>query len=502
MRYIIGIDIGTTHVKAVVASATGQVLNEAKKSYPSSQPSAGYHEQDAEYIFQSVLQVLKQAGDTITDKHSIACISFSSAMHSLLAVDKDGNPLTPAITWADTRSNEYALKLKNTDEGNIIYKLTGTPIHPMSPLCKIAWIKGERRDVFASAHKFISIKEYIFYHLFGEFVIDYAIASATGLFNIHQLQWCNEALQFAGINEGQLSRLVSTDTAFHGLKEVYKSQLGLPASTTFLIGAGDGFLANIGAGAVLPGELALTIGTSGAVRKLGDHPVIDERKRLFNYAFDGKSFLTGGAINNGGIVLDWFLNAFSDNGIADEKDRQLMMEKATAIPAGCDGLIFLPYVYGERAPVWDASAKGVFLGLSPLHTKAHLMRAVLEGICFSLLQIVKTIEEKDAPVQIVYANGGFIQSKLWLKIMADILNKRIAISRSGDASALGAIFLAMHFLGEIKEWKQVKSFVSIDEEFKPDQHTHQKYLQVYAIYEHLYDKLKDDFRKIDLIQNQ
>lgn len=501
MRHIIGIDIGTTHMKAVVATTTGRVLHEAKKGYPSTHSPAGNHEQDAEYIFQSVLQVLKKAGDGIKEKESIACICFSAAMHSLLAIDKLGKPLTPMMTWADTRSNQYAVKLKGTAKGDLIYQRTGTPIHPMSPLCKIAWIKGERPDVFAAAHKFISIKEYIFYHLFGEFVIDYAIASATGLFDIHQLQWCDEALQFAGINADKLSRLVSTDTAFSELREDYSSQLNLPAKVPFLIGAGDGFLANIGAGAILPGELALTIGTSGAVRKIGEHPVNDPGQRLFNYAIDKKTFLAGGAINNGGIVLKWVINAFLDNNVSDEEGSHLIMEKAATVPAGSDGLIFLPYIYGERAPVWDASAKGVFLGITPLHTKAHFMRAVLEGICFSFLQILKAIEEKEEHVQAIYANGGFIQSKLWLRIMADVLNKKIVVSHAGDASAMGAIFLAMKFLGDIKEWKEVKSYVSADEEFFPDQQTHKTYMQLYTIYEHLYDKLKDDFKKLDLIQD-
>jgi gluconokinase len=406
------------------------------------------------------------------------------------------------MTWADTRSNQYAVKLKKTDKGDVIYQRTGTPIHPMSPLCKIAWIKGERIDIFTAAHKFISIKEYIFYHLFGEFVIDYAIASATGLFDIHELQWCDEALQFAGISADKLSRLVSTDTAFSELKKEYSSQLNLPANILFLIGAGDGFLANIGAGAILADELALTIGTSGAVRKIGEQPVNDPGQRLFNYAIDGKTFLTGGAINNGGIVLTWVIKTFLDNNVSDEEGSWLIMEKAATVPAGADGLIFLPYIYGERAPVWDASAKGVFLGITPLHTKAHFIRAVLEGICFSFLQIVKTIEETSGIVNIIYANGGFIQSKLWLRIMADVLNKRICVSHKGDASAMGSIFLAMHYLKEIKNWSEVKRLVSVDEEFYPDQQAHHIYLQNYALYEHLYDKLKEDFQKIDFIQIQ
>ena len=500
MNHIIGIDIGTTHVKAVVAATTGHVLQEIKEGYLTSSPLPGHQEQNADEIFQAVLKVLKQAADTIADKESISCISFSAAMHSLMAVNKTGKPLTPLMTWADTRSNKYAQEIKNTKQGDIIYQDTGTPIHPMSPLCKIAWIREETPAVFAATHKFISAKEYIFYQFFNEFVIDYSIASATGLFDIHQLQWFGESLKFAGISAEQLSNPVSPTHTFTNLKEEYRLLLNLPTNISFLIGAGDGCLANIGAGAVLPGELALTIGTSGAVRKIGDHPVDDQKQRLFNYRLDEKTYLSGGAINNGGILLKWVMDVFFDNELPEQEKMKEIMEKAATVAAGSDGLIFLPYLYGERAPVWDAAAKGVFIGISPKHTKAHFIRAVLEGISFSLLQIVKAIEETGEPVHTIYANGGFIQSPLWLRIMTDILNKKVRVSHAGDASAMGAIFMAMQFLGHINEWKEVKNLVDTDEEFDPDQIVHQYYQENSHIYEHLYEKLKGDFKKIDTLQ--
>jgi gluconokinase len=502
MHHIIGVDIGTTHVKAVVATTAGQVLHETKEGYPTSNPFPGHQEQNANDIFQAVLKVLKMAINSVVDKQSISCISFSSAMHSVMAVNKEGKPLTPLLTWADTRSNKYARAIKNTRQGDIIYRDTGTPIHPMSPLCKIAWIREEMPGMFAAAYKFISAKEYIFHQFFNEFVVDHSIASATGLFDIHQLQWCDESLKFAGISAENLSIPVSSTQAFTQLKEEHRLGLGLPAGIPFLIGAGDGCLANIGAGAVLPGELALTIGTSGAVRKIGDSPVDDKKQRLFNYRLDEKTYLSGGAINNGGIILKWLMDVFLDNDLSEQEKMKELMEKAAAAPAGSMGLIFLPYLYGERAPVWDAAAKGIFVGISPLHTKGHFIRAGLEGICFSLLQIVKAIEETGEPVDTIYANGGFIQSPLWLRIMTDVLNKRIRVSHAGDASAMGAIFMAMQFLGLIKEWKEIKGFVSTDEEFVPDPLSHQRYLENYAIYEHLYERLKDDFKTIDLMQTK
>jgi gluconokinase len=502
MQRIIGVDIGTTHVKAVVASAAGKILYEAKAAYPTLNPFQGYHEQNPNDIFEAVLSVLRESCEFVNDMSTLACVSFSAAMHSMVAVDAEGKPLTSLITWADTRSNKYAQQLKDSREGTLVYERTGTPVHPMSPLCKIAWLRNEMPVVFVNTFKFISGKEYIFYQLFGEFVVDHSIASATGLFDIHQKKWCDESMKFAGITGEQLSRPVSTTQAFTKLKDKYQQLLNLPAGIPFLIGASDGCLANIGAGAVLPGELALTIGTSGAVRKLSQHINSDPGQRLFNYILDDATFLTGGAINNGGIVLKWFLDAFIDEELSDEEKTKGIMEKASRVSPGSEGLIFLPYLYGERAPVWDASAKGVFIGISSMHKKEHFMRAVLEGISFSLLQIVKSIEESGEAVDTVFANGGFIQSSLWVKILADILNKKIVVSHAGDASAMGAVFLAMKYLGTLKEWSDVKAIITADEQFYPDPLLNQQYSANYGIFEHLYEKLKDDFQKIDQIQSR
>jgi gluconokinase len=201
---------------------------------------------------------------------------------------------------------------------------------------------------------------------------------------------------------------------------------------------------------------------------------------------DENTFLTGGAINNGGIVIKWFLDVFMDTDLSDEEKMKDFLKKAADVPAGAGGLIFLPYLYGERAPVWDALAKGVFIGVSSIHKKEHFMRAVLEGISFSLLQIIKSMEETDEPVHTIFANGGFIQSSLWVKILADVLNKKIVVSHAADASAMGAIFIAMKFLGSLKDWRDVKSFIVADEQFYPDPLLHKQYSANYAIFEHLY----------------
>lgn len=204
MSLIIGIDIGTTHTKSIILGTDGKVIFEKKETYPSFQPEPGYHEQDPLEIYQAFISVLRDALAHVGDQAKISGVSFSSAMHGFMAVDAAGKPLTPFITWADIRSQSCAQQLKSSALGKTIHQRTGTAVHPMSPLCKIAWLRNEQPETFAHAAKFISIKEFIFYRFFGEYVIDYSVASATGMLETLTLSWLTEALDWAGIEPDRL----------------------------------------------------------------------------------------------------------------------------------------------------------------------------------------------------------------------------------------------------------------------------------------------------------
>lgn len=493
MKYLIAVDIGTTHTKVLLTTIAGKILQEEKAGYPTYHPSPGFSEQDPVEIFDGVMSALQKVLQALTDKQHIAAICFSAAMHSLMALNEEGKPLTAAYTWADIRSNEYARKLRTTDRGNRLYIQTGTPIHPMSPLCKIAWIKDELPETFKNTYKFISIKEFIFYRLFGKFLVDYSIASATGLFNTHELKWNAASLAFAGITTSYLSKPVSPAHVETALHEIYRERFGFLHDVPFIIGSSDGCLAIPGSGAIMPNEAALTIGTSGALRKIIDRPLPQPGGNLFNYVLTDNVYVTGGATNNAGNVLKWFSENILDKSFSSNQAFNWFMDSAGSSPAGAKGLIFLPYIYGERAPLWNAAAKGVFFGMHGLHTKEDLMRAILEGICFSLRQVMMAIEKAGSSIEVIYASGGFIQSDLWVQMLCNVLNKKVIVSHAADASAMGAIFLAMHHLGYLKEWNEVKNMVDISGTYYPDKNVHQQYLQSFAVFDGLYDKVKDEF---------
>jgi gluconokinase len=493
---MIGIDIGTTHCKGVSLTVEGKLIFEKKLVYSAAGKLNEENEQDPDSILNSVLELLQEIIKVDKNKNLLG-ISFSAAMHGLMVIDKKGNPMTPIFTWADSRSKEYATYLLQQPLAEEIYKNTGLPIHPMSPLCKIIWLRNEMPLIFQQAYKFLSIKEYFFYKLFGEFIVDYSMASATGLFDIHKLIWYEEALSIAGIRNDQLSKPINPQHFESELKEEYQKLLGISNNIPFYIGGSDGCLAQLGCGAINAGEGSLTIGTSGAIRILTTNPGIDKGSRLFCYALSNKHWVAGGPINNGGIILKWFAENILKKPLQSAAELEWFSTTAQHSPAGSGGLIFLPYILGERAPMWDPDACGVFFGLRALHHQQHMMRAIMEGISYALYDVMHAMEETYGTVETLYATGGFIESEFWLQMLADILNKKIIVHDYGDASAIGACFFAMYVNGIMKDFGKIKDFIPLGKTFYPDNKTHKLYGEYISIFLSLYPKLKEDFKKLN-----
>ena len=484
--YLLGIDIGTGSTKAVAVDLEGKSVGSSQHYYPVDSPQAGYSEQDPEIIFKAFVNCITDAVKAIGNLP--IAISLSSAMHSVIPVDKNGNALAPMITWADSRSENIAERIRNSDQGPDIYKTSGTPIHAMTPLCKIIWIKENKPGLFAASYKFISIKEYIWHRLFNVFEVDYAIASATGLFDIIKLNWNTVACDLAGITRDQLSESVNTTYKITDLSTSIAEMLTIDTNTQFVIGASDGCCANLGSYVTEAGVASLTIGTSGAVRITSKQPVYNYQSMIFNYLLNENTFVCGGAINNGGIVLDWLFKTFSAKSSLTHADYELLFEDIAHIPAGSDGLIFLPYLYGERAPIWDTKSCGVFFNIKPQHTQSHFLRAGLEGICFALNNVIESVE-KSSPIERIHISGGFISSPVWVQILADITQKQLITIQQDDASALGAIFLADEALGLNKLGKRPK----MDNEVmvSPNKSNKQIYTDRFSIFKKLYQDLKE-----------
>jgi gluconokinase len=508
MNYIIGVDIGTTSTKSIAFDMNGNVLTKKNISYPIYNLHSSWSEQNPVEMFNAVIDSIKSVILENKDKGNSALgISFSSAMHSIIAVNEEGNPLTDCIIWADSRSKKYAESMKGSELGHEIYMKTGTPIHPMSPLCKLCWLRDNMSDVFRSAYKFISIKEFVFYKLFGKYVVDYSVASATGLFDIHELKWNEDSLELAGITKDRLSIPVSTTYTLKGLRSEYALHMRIDKEIPFIIGASDGCLANLGVNAIKKGDAAVTIGTSGAIRIIADKAKSDSLERIFSYILTEEHYVLGGPVNNGGIVFRWFKDNFSPMEIEAANEQgidsyEILSVEALKIAPGSEGLIFLPYLLGERAPHWDANAKGVFFGINIKHKRAHFLRALMEGVIYGVYSVGRALEETTGNIETIYATGGFVRSELWVQMLSDVFNKRVVIAESYESSCLGAAVLGMKALGIIDQIEEVEKLVPISRTFEPNETTHRVYMRSFEIYERLYTKLKDEFVKISELQEE
>lgn len=467
-KYYAGIDLGTTATKAVVFDCEGEVIYQTSQEYPMYHPVVDWSTQRPEDLLDAVYQCLSE----ITSNFDLSFVSFSAAMQSLILVDNHHQPLTDCMIWADNRAVAESEELKNSELGQEFYRISGIPIHSFSPMTKLVWLKQQKPDLLATAHKLISAKEYIWYHLTNEYTIDTTLASGTGLMDIHTLEWSDKILNFLSIQKTQLSIIVKST------HRAYCKQYNLE----LVSGGGDGVLANLGSGAISTDKMALTIGTSGAVRVVAEKPYIDAKMRTQCYHLVENEYLKLGAVNNGAVVLQWLKNQVLETNESYES----LFEKAEKVQAGANGLLFVPYILGERAPIWDAKAKGIIIGLDMQHQQGHLIRAAMEGILYGLRQIAEVLvpNQKVRKKMNLMVSGGFAKSDFWLQMTADVFQMNVEVSNTIESSAWGAVLIGFESFG-MKITPQNK----IGKSFYPNQENEIIYNDGFEKFKQIYQRL-------------
>jgi gluconokinase len=500
---IVTIELGTNGVRIVAFALNGDAVASMKGSYPTFHTHPDYSEQDPEQIFITMLYLLKNLlTEKLSGSFKVTAICFSSSMHSVLAVDRNGVPIGNAITWADNRGKKEATELKESVFGSEIYELTGTPIHPMSPLIKIAWVNRNDKERFNRTDKFLSIKSYIIQQLTGEVLIDYSLASATGLLNIHTLSWETQALDFSGIHANKLPELRAIGQSAGKLRKEYQRSLGLSPDVLVLVGSSDGCLATLGSGVFGEGRATVSIEDSGAVRVMGKKLVRDESQRLFNYYLDDGYYVSGGPTNNGGVIFEWFAKQFGDfRGPFDiEHTLTNLVRDAETVPPGSAGLIFLPYLLGERAPIWNANARGNFFGINIKHEKSHFVRATIEGILYEIYSIGKTLQTHRR-IDNLTVTGSFASIPFCTQALADIYNLPVSISNSPDSIAQGAFMVCATAMNIYRDLEEAVENAPPQTTFKPEAHRHETYRKYYSIFERVTSKLETEFEEISNLQH-
>jgi gluconokinase len=504
VRLVMGVDIGTSSTKAIATDLAGNVWAVCQRSYPLIHPEPGWVELDPASVMDAARDAIRTVFKQLPLNHLVECISFSTAMHGVMAVDETGIPLSRILTWADTRSVAEVEEIRRHPLFKDLYAKTGLPLHPMSPLCKIRWMQKNRSEIVARTKVFVGFKEYLLYQMTGNWQADYASAAAMGMLDIRKKVWYPPALELAGITAPQLPTLqdpmhansihVHAFARFLGLDPATHENSGseAPRIIKLVLGCTDGPLANLGSGAMHPGLLALTIGTSGAVRMTVPEAIQDHGGRLFSYPFLPGYFTVGGPVNNGGVIIKWFTENILLKPFKDSADFNAFLDEAMTVPPGAEGLICLPWLMGERAPIWNANASGFFIGLQMHHGRAHMMRALVEGICFSLKKIAGMLEEQGCSHESVYASGGFTSSTAWVQMIADIFQKPVYLSHEADASARGAAILGWMCLDgnpcptSFASWQEKQTL------FTPAQEIKKAYQEAYNRFENLAEKYGQD----------
>jgi len=492
---VISVDIGTSSVRACLVNSDLSILFQAQEFIDLFTDINGKAEQDPTQVIEASMRTIAQAADYAKKNNfGIKAISFSNAVSSLVQLNADFNPIGNFLTYADIRSFNEVEILREQYQPDFFMN-SAVPLHASYWLPKMLWLKNNGRINSSSKH-FCTIKDLLVYRLTGRFVTDQSNAVASGICESNTISWNPAFLELMGLNSSNFPEILPTIEKIELLAEI-KSELGLPKDALLVLGATDGVLSSLGAGAVNPGQVTTMIGSSGACRIAANKPLLNQENLTWSYPLADGIWIRGGAMNSGGLVAEWLFDCFyPDLGKSDQtKKFQKVFEEIKNIPAASEGLIFLPYIFGERAPIWDEKARGVFFGIHEQHGRPHFARAVIEGIIyslFSIFEIVRTTELEDVEIR---ATGGYTRSDEFLQLQADIFGHQIHVPEDHEGSSMGAAVLAFFSLGIFKNLRAASDLIGIKKVIKPKENNCIPYQEAYRKFKNLYSVLKPEFRR-------
>ncbi len=503
-RFILAHDLGTTGNKATLFDEEGRLVASTFSGYETSRPQATWAEQDPDDWWRAVTNATRELlSKSRVVPQEIAVISFSGQMMGCLPVDAAGNPLRPCIIWADQRAVMQAARLGELVGEERVYRITGHRISPTYSGSKIAWVRENEPDVFARAHKFLHVKDYIAYRMTGAFVTDRSDASGMNLYDLEHGMWSDEILKAIYLDQSLLPEIHNSTDVIGELTKEAAEQLGLTAGTPVVIGGGDGASAAVGAGAVMEGPAYNYIGSSSWISFAAARPIYDPGRRIFNWAhMVPNMFAPCGTMQAAGGSYQWLQRqvCWSEGHEAVETGEdvyEIMNRRAAESIPGAHGLLFLPYLQGERSPHWNPKARGGFVGLQVTHTRADLIRATLEGISMNLRTILQSFLDANARIDEVILIGGGAKGALWRQILADVFGRPTLRPRLLDeATSLGAAIAGGVGVGLFKDFSIVKQCVEIVNRQVPNPEAQEVYDRLYPIFLSSYNALVPIFDQL------
>lgn len=484
---VVGIDLGTSAVKVLATTTGGREIASGSEFYGLETPHPDFVEQDADLVYRATMHVLERVlADVRLRGSEVAAIGISSAMHGVLCVDESGEPLSRVITWMDRRAHEIADRWRADGNGSALYARTGAPMHPMLPVTKLRWLSDHEPDLFAKTRRFVGLKELVVFRWTGEWLVDHGIASATGMLDLRTRDWDPLALQLAGVDGSRLSAPAKPSTALRALRPAIARQLGIGDGTAVVLASSDGPLANIGVGTAPREEVALTLGTSGAVRILADQPMLDAHGRTFCYCADDVHFVVGGPTSAAGASLDWIFALLLDETPKEERFARAAQIAAHVAP-GANGLVVLPFFGGERAPYWNSALRGAFDSLDLAHDRRTILRAAFESVVFGVYAVFDVMRELAPHARRLLLTGGLTKAPFVRQLLADVFGLPAVQPREQEASAFGAALLAAQATGLITDAIGAARAAGYDEPAYPNRDAATAYETAFAKYRRYVD---------------
>lgn len=485
---IISVDIGTSGVKAILCEIGGFPIATERVAYATYYPEPGRVEQDPDEILAALLRAIGHlVAVSGRPPSSIAALVFGGIWHSLLPVDAEGRPLCRASIWSDLRSMAQNESLRAALGNQKVKATTGCALHPMYYLSRLMWLKEEEPALFRKAARFVSIKEYILSRLFDTRLVDFSMASGTGIWNLKTMDWDTELLALVGLEKSRFSECVEPTMLLPGLRREFAAEMGLLPGTPGVIGAADGALAHLGAAGLGGDRLSLSIGTSVAMRRWSDSPRLIASSEAWCYYLAEGSWLIGEVLHDGGNTLSWLADSMFGGAQTEDGKFEAMSRMAGEVAPGSEGLFFLPYFGGERSPRYRPESRGTIQGLSFNHGKGHLVRALMEGLAYCMNAIYRDLTCGTSPEIVV--TGGILHSPTWLGIVADSL--RTVLCRPGidESAAWGGVLLGSKAVGAFSSLAEAASSVTVAEKVEPDRARLEVYRKLNEDYDELYSRL-------------
>jgi xylulokinase len=487
--YLLGIDVGTGGTRALILNERGRVISSATEEHQAfASPEIGWAEQNpGDWWRASGVAVRHALAQAELRGDQISCVGLSGQMHGAVLLDDQDRVVRPALIWCDVRTEKQCRDLTAQIGADHLIQLTCNPALTNFTLTKCMWVRENERENWRRVRSLMLPKDYVRFQLTGERATDMADASGTLLLDVANRRWSKEMLELVEMDESILPRLYESPEICGRISEAGAAATGLQKGTPVVAGAGDQAAGAIGMGVVSPGTVSATIGTSGVVFAATDRPALDSRGRVhtFCHAVPGR-WIAMGVTQAAGLSLRWFRDQFAAGQIYET-----LTADASKAPPGCDGLLWAPYLMGERTPYLDPAARGMLFGLTAFHTRGHVIRAILEGVAFSLRDTFTIFREMDVPVTAIRLGGGGARSPLWRQIQADTYRHPVETVEAEEGAAYGAAILAG--VG-VKTWSSVdeacESVVRVAEKITPDSERSLVLERAYAMYRRMYPAMK------------